>query len=413
MSNDFYLNDNDDEESYHKTVALCVAAASLVVLLFLVFLYMNTEKNKPDMKATVEEETVEEDDFLADSHNFTSDELDFWEDVEVDDDATLETESEGQATKYKNKNKDKNSTESLEGRDKHEGDAIESDSSSEKKKHDEEDDGDFEDDGGEGSLNKDAEDVGEGDDRIAVTDEKGVKKYYEILSSVDKNPYDLENNLVTDNGALQYKDGNKVSSKGVDLSKYNGTVDFVKLKECGIDYAMLRLGSRGYGTGLITLDEKFVEYAQNAALNNISIGAYFYSQAITEAEAIEEANYIVGAVGTFMLKYPIAIDIEKVTDDDARTDNLTTKQRTAVVKAFCDTVKSFGYKPCIYADRDMLISGLNLEDLDGYDIWLSDDNIPTDFPYKFTMWQYTDSGRIDGITGNVDMDLCFVNYEQR
>ena len=176
---------------------------------------------------------------------------------------------------------------------------------------------------------------------------------------------------------------------------------------------MLRLGSRGYGTGKIDLDERFVEYAQNAQLNGIQTGAYFYSQAINEAEAIEEANYIVGAVSGFKIKYPIAIDIEKVSGDEARTDKLTSAERTAVVKAFCDAVKGYGYKPIIYASKEMLIGSLNLEELTDYDVWLQDYDSPTNYPYRFAMWQYSRTGKIDGITGDIDLDLCFINYEQK
>ncbi|MBO4904898.1 MAG: hypothetical protein J5367_06715, partial [Lachnospiraceae bacterium] len=163
----------------------------------------------------------------------------------------------------------------------------------------------------------------------------------------------------------------------------------------------------------ISLDEKFVEYAQNAQLAGIQIGAYFYSQAVNETEAVEEANYIVGAVSGFGIKYPIAIDIERVQQDEARTDKLTSKERTAVVKMFCDAVKGYGYKPVIYATKDMLITGLDLEELSDYDVWLADESIPTDYPYRFSMWQYNQKGRIDGITGDIDLDLSFIDYEQR
>lgn len=411
MARDFYQDDNDDK-AYHKTVALCVAAASLVVLLFLVVLYINTEKNKPKKNSKVEE-VSQEDDFLANSHNFTSDELDFWNDRIVED---VEEEPEGQLTPYKGNNKDnkdKDESSDKEKEDEDDEDDEEEGDTSEKKDSDKEED-DNEKDAGEGSL-KGAEDDSDIDskDKIAVTDKKGNKKYYEILSKVDKHEYDLDKNLTKENGVLTYKDDKRESLKGIDLSKYNGQVDFVKLKELGVDFAMLRLGSRGYGTGQISLDEKFVEYAQNAALNNISLGVYFFSQAITEAEAIEEANYVVGAIANYNIKYPIAIDIEEIEEDEARTDKLTSKERTAIVKAFCDSVRGYGYKPAVYAKRDMLIAGLNIEELTGVDIWLADNKIPTDFPYKFTLWQYTENGKIDGITGDVDMDISFVNYEQR
>lgn len=398
MANDFYNRDNDDNKSYQKTVAMCVAAASLVILLFLVILYVNSDKgtSSKTVSKTAKEETKEEEDFLKDSHNMTSDELEFWDDAKKPKNITKE--EEGELTPYKDPSKKEDDTD----------DSSTTSKISDTSKKESDDDN-------EGSLNKDSTEVEDGDKEgyIAIEDEKGKKTYYEIIKDAPKNDYDLENDLISENGILKYRDSKRESITGADLSKYNGAVDFAKLKEGGIKFVMLRLGSRGYGTGKITLDEKFVEYAQNAQVNGLQIGAYFYSQAVNETEAVEEANYIVGAVSGFNVKYPIAIDIERVTGDEARTDKLTNKERTAVVKSFCDTVKGYGYKPIIYATTEMLIGGLNLEELTDYDVWLADEKSPTKYPYRFSMWQYNKKGRIDGITGDIDLDLSFIDYEQK
>ena len=388
MALNYYDRDPDDNISYKKTVALAVAAASLVILLFLVVLYVNSDKTKVETshKTVSTEET--EDDILKDSHNIKSSELDFWKDAKTP--TPMPVEEEGELTPYKDPDSEDSSSETKE----------------EKKKDIEEE--------GEGSLNSsEADDAADREGYISITDAKGKKTYYEILKDAPKNDYDLENGLINENGIYTYKDNKRESIKGVDLSKYNGEVDFLKLKESGIGFVMLRLGSRGYGTGKITLDEKFVEYAQNATLAGIQTGAYFYSQAVNETEAVEEANYIVGAVSGFNVKYPIAIDIERVEGDEARTDKLTNAERTAIVKTFCDTVKGYGYKPVIYASKEMLVADLNLEDLSDYDVWLSDESFPTDYPYRFSMWQYNKKGRIDGITDDIDLDMSFINYEQK
>lgn len=390
----YYGQDPDDNRSYQKTVAMAVAAASLVILLFLVILYLNTDKKteKTAKPQTTAEET-KEDDFLSESHNIRSSELDFWKDAKKKE--PVRQEDEGEDTPYKDP-------------DKEESEDSDADNSSTAKTDKENDKtGDKE------SGRTADDDKYSKDEYIAVTDEKGNKRYYEISGDIAKNDYDLENSLVNENGFLSYKDNKREAIRGVDLSKYNGDVDFGKLKDNGIRFAMLRLGSRGYGTGKITLDEKFVEYAQNAQVAGIQIGAYFYSQAVNETEAVEEANYIVGAVSGFGVKYPIAIDIEKVEGDEARTDKLTTEERTAVVKMFCDAVKGYGYKPVIYATTDMLVAGLDLKELADYDVWLADYDIPTDYPYRFSMWQYNKKGRIDGITGDIDLDLSFIDYEQK
>lgn len=417
MSKSFYDNDNDDNGSYQRTIALCVAAASLVVLMFLVILYLNTNKTKSvnTKPSEVSTSVQEEDDFLANSNDFTSGEMNFWN---IDENnSSANNDEEGELTPYKNPKSEektiddaneKDATDDIDTPDS-EGDETDLDASETEYGDNDTDDETLE----EVTLKSETDPVYDDDKHLAVTGNDGKTRYYEILSKVKKNSYDFENNLFKENGVLSYKDSKTSSITGIDLSKYNGTVDWKRVKDSGIDFAMLRLGSRGYGSGEISLDEKFVEYAQNAAFNGIPIGAYFYSQAISESEAVEEANYVVGAIAGFSIKYPVAIDVETVDNDDARTDNLSMRERTIIVKSFCDTVKNYGYKPIIYADRDMLISGLDLEELTGYDVWLADDNVPTDYPYLFGMWQYTTKGKVDGITGDIDMNLSFINYEER
>lgn len=399
----YYDQEPEDRNSYQKTVAMCVAAASLVVLLFLVILYVNSDKgttsSRPVSDTAAEETEEKEDDILKESHNITSDELEFWNDAPKDKPA--QKEEEGELTPYKDPQEDDKdmATDSS---------STENNGSGDEKKKDGVNDT-------EESLNKEATGDKEydKDNYYAIEDDNGKKTYYEIIKDMPRNDYNLENNLINENGLLTYKDSKRESVKGVDLSKYNGTVDFAKLKEAGVGFAMLRLASRGYGSGKISLDEKFVEYAQNAQVAGIQIGAFFYSQAVNENEAVEEANYIVGAISGFNVKYPVAIDIERVSGDEARTDKLTNKERTSIVKMFCDTVKGYGYKPIIYASSEMLVGGLDLKELQDYDVWLADEKIPTEYPYRFGMWQYNTKGHIDGITGDIDLDISFIDYERK
>ena len=399
----YYDQEPEDRNSYQKTVAMCVAAASLVVLLFLVILYVNSDKgttsSRPVSDTAAEETEEQEDDILKESHNITSDELEFWNDAPKDKPA--QKEEEGELTPYKDPQEDDKDMATHSS-------STENNGSGDEKKKDGVNDT-------EESLNKEATGDKEydKDDYYAIEDDNGKKTYYEIIKDMPRNDYNLENNLINENGLLTYKDSKRESVKGVDLSKYNGTVDFTKLKEAGVGFAMLRLASRGYGSGKISLDEKFVEYAQNAQVAGIQIGAFFYSQAVNENEAVEEANYIVGAISGFNVKYPVAIDIERVSGDEARTDKLTNKERTSIVKMFCDTVKGYGYKPIIYASSEMLVGGLDLKELQDYDVWLADEKIPTEYPYRFGMWQYNTKGHIDGITGDIDLDISFIDYERK
>lgn len=386
MSKDYFYNDHDDETSYQKTVAMCIAAASLVVLIFLIILYMNTKDNKAKEVArnvTLEETT--EDDFLAQSHNFTSDDLDFWKDANLNE-PEKKKDPDGQKTPFKNAEEDESTEDSIE--EGQEGEEA------------------TEDNDEQSNPDADNEELND-ENHISVTTDDGKQKYYEIMSEVDKNEYDFNDSLKKDGGILNYNDSKIKSIKGIDISNRNGNIDFAKVKDDGVAFAMLRLGNRNSVTGVIELDDKFVEYAQNANLNAINIGAYFTSQAISEAEAIEEANYIVGAIGGFNIKYPVAIDLGSVKDESSRAKDVTLKDRTQFIKKFCETVKSYGYQPVIHASRDILIAGLDLSELTEYDVWLSDTTIPTDFPYMFTMWQYNKKGEISGIDGTVNINLLF------
>lgn len=145
-------------------------------------------------------------------------------------------------------------------------------------------------------------------------------------------------------------------------------------------------------------------------------GVYFFTQAITEEEAVEEANYVLNLVKGYKLTYPIAIDTEDISGAEGRADNLSKEQRTKVVVAFCKRIKEAGYEPMIYANKWWLSQALDISQLSNYSIWLAhytgatqDDPLakPSDFKGKYVMWQYTDKGIINGITGNTDLNIKY------
>lgn len=153
-----------------------------------------------------------------------------------------------------------------------------------------------------------------------------------------------------------------------------------------------------------------------AKANGIPIGLYFFTQAVNTKEAVQEANYVLNLIKTYGVKvtYPIAIDTETANGGAGRADNLDVATRTAVCKAFCDTIRKAGYTPAIYASRDWFYNNLNMEQLKGYDIWVAHYTnnvaIKTDYKYDYDMWQYTSSGKVNGIVGNVDLNICYKNY---
>lgn len=208
---------------------------------------------------------------------------------------------------------------------------------------------------------------------------------------------------------------------GIDVSYYNGTIDWDAVHKDGISFAMIRTGYRGYSVGGIVEDDKFKENITNALKNNISCGVYFYSQAITEKEAVEEADYTINKLKKYgvidKLKLPIAIDTEFTDYHIGRADKLTQAQRTKVVKAFCQRIKEKGYTPIIYASRDFLYFNLNMSELSEYDVWLahytstSDPmNHPSNYSGAYKIWQYTSTGAVSGIKGNVDKNISYIKY---
>jgi len=204
------------------------------------------------------------------------------------------------------------------------------------------------------------------------------------------------------NGVL--KTGN--SSFGIDVSTWNGTIDWNKVSKSGVTYAIIRCGFRGSTQGGLYKDNKFDNNIKNATSAGIKVGVYFFTQAVTEAEAIEEASMCIGLVEAYKLSYPIFIDVES---SGGRADSLSKEARTAVIKAFCKTVTNAGYKAGVYANKNWLTTKINTTELTDYTIWLA--QYAKEHTYSTTrvdMWQYSASGSINGITGEVDLNLSYI-----
>jgi len=238
-------------------------------------------------------------------------------------------------------------------------------------------------------------------------------RYYFTPINYDLKQNKLENtNFVQqDNGEIVYKEnGTIISHKGIDASKYQGTIDFSKVKNSGVEYAMLRVGYRGYTAGSINKDTSFDTYVKDAIRNDISVGVYFFSQATSTAEAEEEADYVIKQISPYNITYPVVIDIEEITEDTARQESLTNEQLTNVVIAFCEKIKAAGYTPMIYANMRYFAGKLQMERLENYEKWYAFYADVPYMPYEFSMWQYSDSGSIDGISGKVDLDISFKTW---
>lgn len=241
----------------------------------------------------------------------------------------------------------------------------------------------------------------------------GKEEWVLISPYLPKSEYDYTKLVCQSNLMKYYEDGRQVSYVGADLSKYNDYVDFVKLKKAGVNFVMLRVGSRGYGTGQLMLDDYYTENIKRATDAGLEVGLYFFSQAINKDEAIEEAKMVLDNIGEYAITYPIAFDMELISNDTARIDNLTREERTNIAKAFLETIEDAGYKPMLYGNKEWLIKKVDLSKLTDYDVWLSQPGDLPDYPYEFSMWQYTNSAAVDGVAGYTNLNISFIDYSEK
>ncbi|MBQ9990083.1 MAG: glycoside hydrolase family 25 protein [Lachnospiraceae bacterium] len=248
---------------------------------------------------------------------------------------------------------------------------------------------------------------------IQVTSRDGSTEWVEINPQWKKHTYDFSN-LVSKNNLLSYfKDGKEVSYLGIDLTKNETNVNYEAIKNEGIDFCMIRVGARGYETGIIQSDDMFDTHIAGATKAGMGVGLYFYSQAITEAEAVEEANYLLSRIGTYKITYPIAFDMEYVDNDSSRIETLTKTEKTRIALAFLNRIEEAGYTGMLYGNKDWLINRIDLSQFEKFDIWLFDEADIPDYPYVFSMWKYTRKGSIYGIDGAVSLNISLIDYSAR
>jgi len=259
----------------------------------------------------------------------------------------------------------------------------------------------------------DTEVIDEHKNQTQVTKSDGTLEWLTINPYITKHTYDFSGLVLKGSIMEYYEDSRKISKAGIDVSKEQGQIDFNKVKKAGIDFVMIKAGARGYGSGQLIADEKFETNLQAATQAGLGIGVYFFSQAVTEAEAVEEANLVLAGLKETKLIYPVVFDMESIKGDTARIDGLKKEDRTKIAKAFLDTIKAAGYKTMIYGNKEWLLTKINLSTLSEFDIWLSQEADIPDYPYKFSIWQYSFNGTVDGISGKVDMNISFIDYEAK
>ncbi len=207
-----------------------------------------------------------------------------------------------------------------------------------------------------------------------------------------------------ENGVLNTGSG----QLGIDVSKWNGAIDWNAVKNSGVSYVIIRCGYRGSTTGALIEDPMFrtnIKGAQNAGLK---VGIYFFTQAMNEVEAVQEASMVLGLIKGYSISYPVFLDVEA---SGGRADAISPATRTAVCKAFCQTIQNSGYRAGIYANKTWFTTHMDTPSLTGYKIWLAQyAAAPTYTRTKYDLWQYSSKGRVAGINGNVDMNISYLGY---
>ena len=226
------------------------------------------------------------------------------------------------------------------------------------------------------------------------------------------NTYIDENFIAEENGMVSYQeDGEVLTRKGIDVSKYQGEIDWEAVKNDGIDYAIIRVGIRGYSEGGILEDEFFRQNMEGAIANGIPVGVYFFTQAVNEAEALEEADFVIGMLQGYELTYPVYLDIEDVKKESCRTNGLTVEERTNNAKVFLERIREAGYEPALYGNMKSFLLMVDLASLEQYDKWFAGYTLPIYYPYEYKMLQYSEKGKVAGIPAAVDINICFKDYE--
>ena len=206
-----------------------------------------------------------------------------------------------------------------------------------------------------------------------------------VLEGVAVNSYVSDGFSVNDRGWLTYEQDGKQAAIGIDVSAYQGEIDWQQVADSGVEFAMIRLGYRGYSQGVIMPDKNFEQNLRGALDAGLEVGVYFFSQAVSVWEAEEEAQYVLDAIQGYDVTYPVAFDWEFIAGDH----------------------------PVVYFNQDLGYLSYQLDRLTDYTFWLAEYNARPSFFYHFDLWQYTHTASVPGIEGNVDMNLAFREFDEK
>ncbi|MBQ2803940.1 MAG: Ig-like domain-containing protein, partial [Lachnospiraceae bacterium] len=234
------------------------------------------------------------------------------------------------------------------------------------------------------------------DGKVYFFDGAGQKVTGEQVIQGAKYNFASDGSLVTGSGTM-----------GIDVSKWNGKIDWNAVKNSGVSYVIIRCGYRGSSQGALIEDPKYWDNIKGATKAGLKVGVYFFTQAVDEVEAVEEASMVLDMVSGYKISYPIFLDVEP---SGGRADKIDKATRTAVCKAFCKTIQDAGYTAGIYANKTWLTSKIDTSQLSGYKIWLAQYAATPTYTGIYDLWQYKSTGRVSGISGDVDMNISYLGY---
>ena len=237
----------------------------------------------------------------------------------------------------------------------------------------------------------------------------------QLFTSSSANLYNNYNagSFSISNGRMVYSDTSAYTyNTGIDVSEHNADIDWEKVKADGIDFVFLRIGYRGYGEeGTLQEDANFETNYKNAKSAGLKVGVYFFSQAVNETEAEEEADFVLEKLKGKTLDLPVTYDVENISDDSARTDSVSGDQFTTNIQVFSRTIAEAGLTPMLYVNLQWELFVLNMSKLENLPIWYSAYESRPSTNYRFDYWQYSNEGTVDGIEGNVDLNIALTPVE--
>ena len=394
----YYYNDDEDEfdkanRSFSLPVVLTIAGVSVAILvILLVVLASNkTSSGKNNLKNTQMINSTEE---------------------------TAQTASEGDDYSYEGKDYEtlyadnKLRAEDLDIWDMYDHDRLYSDTTGEDGSS-----GDGSSENGETPLNPDdpnASPKPDGSPSPEMSPSPSPSPENTLIEGVKENSIIYSNLQIVDNKMSYSYNGVKISHLGVMISADSGIVDFSTLKSNGVDFVMIKVGGRGYESGVMDLDANFLQNIKAANDEGLDVGVYFCSRAITETEAREEADYVVSQIREYKVKYPVAYVFEGQRMDKSRTDDISPEDMTKLADEFLTEIKLQGYDPVLYGSEDMILNTFEPEKLlKRYDVFLNDQSLVSEYPYEFMMWRYSANQVIPGVEKTADYVISFVDYSGR